>query len=119
MILLTWSQSDLSFLLELPLHVRQQFDFHGESSRIVQRAQKPAQGSLVQPMLGLHKILKGRAHQNVLLQSPRKPRMQIHQQPFRQTKTNITTLALLAGFGSAQSSVPRHGRIHRTQSLRT
>ena len=44
-------------------------------------------------MLGLPEILKGRAHQNVFLQSSqsfRKPRMQVCQQTVRRIKFDIT-----------------------------
>jgi hypothetical protein len=77
------SQSDLNFWREMLFHVKQWFDSPGESYGIMQRVQRQAQSSFVQSMLGLSKILKGRAQQNVFSQPARKPWMQVHQRTVR------------------------------------
>jgi len=71
-------------------HVKQQFNPPREGYGIMQRAQRQTQSSFVQSMLGLSKILKRRAQQNVFSQPARKPRMQIHQRTVRRIKVEIT-----------------------------
>ena len=72
-----------SYPQETLSHGKQYFNPVGEGHCIMQRIQRKAQGTRVQPMLGLPKILKRRTQQNVLPQSPRNPRMQVRQRTVR------------------------------------
>jgi hypothetical protein len=77
------SLSDLNFRREMLFHVKRYFNSAREGYGIMQRVQRQAQSSFVQSMLGLSKILKRRARQNVFSQPARKPWMQIHQRTVR------------------------------------